>query len=171
MKRPLTAACLALTMLGNSASVVAQDTLGTPSQAEVMRDSAAAGRVAGAEAAHHRGVGGYFTAGLLGGLPIGMAGPVAVGEHSPDVPPILITAAGVAGVVGVSLHASRAGVTIPATEEARLQQHSVEYQRAFRDAYATEAHGRRKRATIWGSVTGAMAGVGAFLLLLTNIRT
>ncbi|HEY9515860.1 MAG TPA: hypothetical protein VIQ74_09290 [Gemmatimonadaceae bacterium] len=171
MKRPLTAACLALTMLGNSASVVAQDTTGAPSRVDVMRDSADVGRMAGAEAARHRGVGDYFAAGLLSGLPIGMAGPVAVGEFTPDVPPVLITAAGVAGVVGVSLHASRADVTLPATEEERLQQHSVEYQQGFRNAYTTVVHGRRKRAAVWGSVTGALAGVGAFLLLLTNIRT
>ena len=38
-------------------------------------------------------------------------------------------------------------------------------------AYTAVVHGIRKRAAVWGSVTGALAGLGAVVLLLTHITT
>lgn len=159
---------LLLSAAGTSA---AQDTSATGERGAAPPNSASAGRADGAAAAHGRGVGGYFAAGLLSGLAIGAAGPIGVGEASPDVPPLVITAAGVAGVVGVSVHAAHAGVTLPASDEALLRGHGDAYQKAFRDAYAIQVQRRRKHAALWGGLTGTAVGIGAVLFLLSHITT
>lgn len=170
MHRRVTLSGLVLALLlGPFSAAVAQDPSGPPARAGAAHDSADAGRVAGA--ARGERVGGYFTPALLSGLPIGAVGPIAAGEARPDVPPVVVTAAGVAGVIGISLHAAHAGVTLPAPAEAQLREHDVSYQRAFRDAYVKEVQRRRAHAALWGGVTGTAVGVGAFLLLLTHIKT
>jgi hypothetical protein len=83
----------------------------------------------------------------------------------------VITAAGVAGVVGVSIHAAHAGVTIPPTEEARLRGYSNAYQKAFRDAYTVQVQRRRRHATLWGGLTGTAVGIGVVLFVFSHITT
>lgn len=170
MQQPLAVGGLVCALVfGVVGSVAGQEPTGAPERLPVAHDSTEAGRAAGVAAARRHGVGGYFTAAFFSGLPIGAAAPIAFGEPHPDVPPTLVTAAGVAGLIGTSIHANNASTALQASDEIQLREHDPEYQRAFRESFAQEI--RRRRATLWGGITGTAVGVGAFLLLLTHIKT
>lgn len=110
------------------------------------------------EAAGLQPIAGYFAGALLGGLPLGLVGPVAAAYPTPVT--VGIAGGGLGVVVLVLDRASDRGRKLPDPVEARLRSYPPEYQGAFRTAYVEQVVKRRRRAGGWGAGVGIGAGVG-----------
>jgi hypothetical protein len=147
------------------------DSVVVDSAVDSFADSLGIARRAGAAAAGHRGVVGYFTAAFVSGLALGIAAPIVCDESTPDAAPALVSLVGAGGFVAATARAARSDVVVPPEDASRLERHDAEYQHAFRRAYEERLHARRTHAALWGGVVGATVGVGALVLLLSNIKT
>lgn len=122
---------------------------------------------AGQAAAEAKGVGGYFAASLVGGIPIGFFLPIAVYARGP----VALTGLGMGtAAVGITTHKASvdAAIVDPAIFET-LQFESTGYQEAFLEAYEEELSGRRVRSSLWGGAVGTGVGLGLLWWAVASI--
>lgn len=135
--------------------------------AEAASDSAAAAR-AGQLAAGDRGVGGYFVASFLGGLPVGFLLPIGVTFTEPFS--IVVGGTG-AAVIGFTTHqAARRDLPTDSIIRAHIRTPRRDQVRVFRAAYRDRLSRRRVRASLWGGAIGVGVGAGTLMWLISQME-
>lgn len=148
-------------------TVEAQNVEVLPSPADSVRER---GRAAGRAAAERIGTSNLFTRAFLGGVSFGIASALLKGDEGEMVAPVLLSLSGSAFVLPSLADAakSREVPLLGDTIGSELV-HNQEYLRAAQGAFEHRANLRKRRTAALGAFGGAVVGIVATNLVLTEL--
>lgn len=114
---------------------------------------------------------GYTWTAFLGGVVIGAAGPVAIGEASPDALPLAAVATAILVEAAVFLHAGvKSGSSVPATKMP-VEQPEGELRAELNRRRSRTRYPNRRREILVGLVSGMIFGFATFVMFLVTLPT